>query len=104
MANYKLYLAQVPEENQKRVRHCLKRLLSSLRGAESRLVGYESDDAEATTCSVIKTIQNLKETIAMAEGMVTELIDAHGLPEDLKHISDQFRKDFRKVLTGESAG
>jgi hypothetical protein len=64
MANCKFYLAQLPEENQKRVRDSIRMLRSFLRSAESRLARYESDNAEATTDSVLKTIEDLKLTSA----------------------------------------
>ena len=82
------------------VRDSIKMVRSFLRSAESRLVTYESDNAEAVTCSVVKTIEDLKQTIAMTEGMVNVLVDAHGLPDELRHISDGLRKDFRELLTG----
>jgi len=100
MPNYKLYLAQLPEENQKHIRHCIKVVSGFLRLAESRLRGYESENAEATTDSVLKTIQNLRETIAISEGMLVELVKAHGLPDDLRLVPDQYRKDFTELLTG----
>jgi hypothetical protein len=100
MPNYKLYLVQLPEENQKHIRHCIKIVSGFLRRAESRLRGYESENAEATTESVFKTIEDLRQTIAITEGMVGELVKAHGLPDDLRLIPDEYRKDFRNFLTG----
>jgi hypothetical protein len=102
MPNYKLYLVQLPDENQKHIRHCIKRVSSFLRRAESRLHGYESENAEAMTCSVIKTIEDLRQTIAITEGMLSELVDAHGLPDELRLVPDEYRKDFRDFLTGSS--
>lgn len=100
MPNYKLYLVQLPDENQKHIRHCIKMVSGFLRGAESRLRRYESENAEATTDSVIKTIEDLRQTIAITEGMLSELVKAHGLPDDLKLVPDEYRKDFRDLLTG----
>jgi len=97
---YKLYLVQLPDENQKHVRHCIKMVSGFLRRAESRLRGYESENAEATTDSVIKTIEDLRQTIAITEGMLSELVTAHGLPDDLRLVPDKYRKDFRDLLTG----
>ena len=99
MPNDKLYLAQLPAENQKHIRHCIKIVTGFLRQAESRLRGYESEDAEAATCSVIKTIVDLGQTIAITEGMLTELVKAHGLPDDLRLVPDEYRQDFMDVLT-----
>jgi hypothetical protein len=105
MANYNIYLAQLPDEKQKHVRQCAKMLRIFLRKAEGRLTGYESENAEAETCSVIKTITDLKESIAVTEGMISELVDAHVLPDDdLWHVSDKDREDFREILTGKVSG
>ena len=100
MRNYKLYLAQLPDENQKHIRRCVKMVRSLLRGAESRLRVYESENAEAATCSVTKTIEDLRQTIAITEGMLGELVKAHGLPDDLRLVPDEYRKDFLDILTG----
>jgi len=99
---YKLYLVQLPDENQKHIRHCIKLVSNSLRRAASRLHGYESENAEAMTESVIKTIEDLRQTIAITEAMLSELVEAHGLPDDLRLVPDQYRKDFKELLTGTS--
>ena len=99
MPNYKLYLTQLPELNQKHIRDCIKIVRSILRQAESRLRGYESENAEAATCSVIKTIEDLRQTIAITEGMLSELVKAHGLPDDLRLVPAEYRKDFAAMLT-----
>ena len=100
MPNYNIYLAQLPDEHQKHIRHCIKMVTGFLRQAESRLREYESENAEAATCSVIKTIEDLRQTIAITEGMLSELVKDHGLPDDLRLVPDEYRKDFMEVLTG----
>jgi hypothetical protein len=100
MPDYKLYLVQLPDDNQKHIRHCIKVVSVFLRRAESRLRGYESENAEATTDSVMKTIEDLRRTIAISEGMLGELVKAHELPDDLRLVSDEYCKDFRGLLTG----
>lgn len=100
MPDYKLYLTQLPDENQKHIRHCIKIVRSILCQAESRLRGYESENAEAATCSVIKTIEDLRQTIAITEGMLSELVKAHGLPDELRFVPVEYRKDFTDILTG----
>ena len=100
MPNYKLYLAHLPDENQKHIRHCIKMVRAFLRQAESRLGGYESDNAEAATCSVIKTIEDLRQTIAITEAMLSELVKGHELPDDLGLVPEEYRKDFMDMLTG----
>lgn len=99
MRNYKIYLAQLPDKNQKHIRRCIKLVKRSLRGAESRLRGYESENAEAAKCSVIKTIEDLRRTIAVTEGTLSELVKAHGLPDDLRLVPDEYRKDFMDFLS-----
>lgn len=99
VANYKHYLLQLPDENQKHIRRCIKMVSLDLRQAESRLRGYESENAEAETCTVFKTINDLKAAIALTEAMLSELVKAHGLPTDLGVLSDEYRKDFRDALT-----
>ena len=71
-----------------------------LRRAESRLRGYESENAEATTDNVMKTIEDLRQTIAITEGMLSELVKAYELPDDLRLVPDEYSKDFRDLLTG----
>jgi hypothetical protein len=102
MPNYKLYLVQLPDENQKHIRHCIKLVSGFLSRAESRLHGYESENAEATTDSVFKTIEDLRQTIAITEGMLSELVEAHALPDDLRLVPDEYRKDFMDFLAGSS--
>ena len=100
MPNCKLYLVQLPGENQKHIRHCIKMVSGFLRRAESRLRGYESENAEATTDNVMKTIEDLRQTIAITEGMLSELVKAYELPDDLRLVPDEYCKDFRDLLTG----
>jgi len=100
MPDYKLYLVQLPDKNQKQIRHCIKLVSGFLRRAESRLHAYASENAEATTDSVIKTIEDLRQTVAITEGMLRELVQAHGLPDELGLVPDEYRKDFRDLLTG----
>lgn len=76
MENYNIYLAQLPDQKQKHVRQCLKTLRIFLRKAGSRrLTLYESENAKADTCTVFKTITDLKEAIAVIEGMIRELVE-----------------------------
>jgi hypothetical protein len=102
VSTIKLFLVQLPEDNQKHIRHCIKRVTRFLLQAESRLRGYESEDAEATACSVIKTIEDLRFTIAITEAMLSELVKAHELPNELGVVPDEYRKDFRNLLTSSS--
>ena len=105
MANHNIYLAQLPDEKQKHIRQCLKMLRMFLSKAGGRLTLYESENAEAETCTVFKTIADLKEAIAVTEGMIRELVEVHGLPDDhLWHVSDKDREVFREILTGKPAG
>ena len=100
MRTYNIYLTQLSDENQKHIRHCIKIVSDVLLRADARLRSYQSENAEAETCSVIKTIEDLKQTIAAVEVMVGELVKAHGLPHDLGHVTQDYRKDLMDFITG----
>ena len=102
MSKFPIFLKHLAENDQKHIRHCVKMLLWSLQASETRLQGYEAENAEADGHSVIKLIENLKETVAMTEAAIKELIDGHGLPHDIGNIGDDFRREFRDILIGES--
>lgn len=99
VTDYITYFSQLPEDNQKHIRRCVKMISLNLRQAESRLRGYESEKAEAETCTVFKTINDLKEAIALTEALLSELVKAHELPPELGILSDEYRKYFRDALT-----
>ncbi len=100
MASAKLYLTELPEETQKHVRKSIKMARSFLRAAEGRLAGYESGNAEANTENVYKTIEDLREASVIAEAMLNQLAEAHGLGDSMKGIPDKHRKDFADILAG----
>ena len=103
MSKFPIFLEHLAENDQKHIRHCVKMLLGSLNASETRLQCYEAENAEADGHSVFKLIENLKETVAMTEVAIKELIDRHGLPDDIGNISDDFRRDFRDILTGKDS-
>jgi len=100
MSKFPIFLNHIAESDQKHIRHCLKILNSSLHASETRLHSYQAEHAETDGNSVFKLITNLKETIAMAEAAIEELIRTHGLPADLGHIGDDYRRELREILTG----
>jgi protein required for attachment to host cells len=98
--NSKIFLSQLTENDQQRLKHCVKKLLTSLGASESRLQSYPAVNAEGENQSVLKLITNLKETLAMTEGTINELITRHGLPDELGHIDEEYRKLLKDVLLG----
>jgi len=100
MSNFALYLSELPADDQQHLKRCMKMLVISLRSCETRVHAYEAGNIEPYGSTVIKLINNLKETVAVSEGMIDKLIVRHKLPDDLRHVSEELRKDFRDFLTG----
>jgi len=100
MPEFPIFLANLPEDDQKHIKHCANVLLKFLAACQGRLRSYQAEDAEARSDSVLKLIQQLKETHAIVEGLISELVERHRLPDDLKRASDELRKDMRDILTG----
>ena len=100
MSKFPIFLKHIAESDQKHIRHCLKILIGSLQASELRLLSYQAENAEKDGDSVVKLITNLKETIVMAEAAIEELISRHGLPAEFGQIDDDYRREFREILTG----
>jgi hypothetical protein len=47
---------------------------------------------------VIKLLQTLKETRVVIDEMENQLIERHGLPDDIEQIVDEFRQDVKNLL------
>jgi hypothetical protein len=99
MADFPMFLADLPEANRQHIRHCIRILLRWFAMCDGRLRSYEADDAKAGHQSVIKLLQTLKETRVMIEEMENELIEKHRVPDNSKQVDDEFRQDSKNLLT-----
>jgi hypothetical protein len=101
MPSYPMYLSDLAEADRTHIKNCIKNVLRWLRASGGRLRSYELEEAdELRQSSVFKVIHDLKMTSAMIDAMTSELIEKHGLPDDIGQIPDDFRQDVRKVVLG----
>ena len=100
MPKYPTFISELSEHNREHLAKCANMLRRSLRCCEGRLGSYIAGTDPHAGGSVFKLLQDLKSTLVMIDEMNNELIEKHGLPDELKNISKDFREDFKKLLLG----
>lgn len=103
MPRYPIFLSDLAEDDRKHIKQCIKMLLPRLRSCESRLQIYEAENPDPqhrSSQTVFKLLEELKEAWVMIDEMKNEVVGKHGLPDDVKQISEGFRRDFRNLLFG----
>lgn len=103
MPAYPMFMSKLSPDDRAHIKACITMLSHYLAVLSARLRGYEADTAEVEAQSVIKLLNDLKETRVMINEMENELIAKHQVPIDLKHlikhVDVEFREVFREILT-----